>query len=484
MSDSPPRHRISRRGVLTAVPLLAAPAPLYASAAQPAPETLLSLTQWGIRGHNDPNDAAAIQRAFDEAPVGSELYFPPGEYRITKPLFLRRQLNLYGSGARIRAEFPDNSNLLTINVEDQVNRDNRLQRIRGLRLHYVGGGSTLALTGVEPNLANIGLLIENNLITGAGEGPGYAVKLEGYATQHLTLRNNQIENGVYLNTTDGIVISENVIFGWKPAITLDLHPGAFQTRIMRNSLVARDGALIILNGSQVYFEHNTIEQFPGYGPNRGSRSASLVIAPRTVGSRHIRLVSNNFGGGDNVAISILVDGDCQDLFIDHNVFNFTASGADIRLTGPAVAWTRIGPNNSLRASGRRRTQQQGREGKLEVEDRGTGTYGVRKPIVAAAGWRASPDASLEVSLDGQLRCWGEIGGGAARPGAVIAQLPVGARPARPVRALALSGDGIPVPLAIDEQGNVRLIGQGATTIDLTPLHLAVAPRPPLPDTDV
>jgi hypothetical protein len=89
------------------------------------------------------------------------------------------------------------------------------------------------------------MLIENNLITGAGEGPGYAVKLEGYATQHITLRNNQIENGIFVGTTDGITISENVIFGAKPAITVDLHAGSFQTRIQRNSLVARDGALVV-----------------------------------------------------------------------------------------------------------------------------------------------------------------------------------------------------------------------------------------------
>jgi hypothetical protein len=154
----------------------------------------------------------------------------------------------------------------------------------------------------------------------------------------------------------------------------------------------------------------------------------------------------------------------------------------VRLTGPGVGWTRIGPNNGLRGSPQRRAQPRG-GGQLVVEDRGTGTYGVRKPIAAAGGWRPAPDTAVEVTLDGQVRCTGTLSGGPGTPGTVIARLPEGARPARVTRVLCVDSSGAPVPLSVDESGDVRLLGSGATRIDLTALQLPAVHRPPVPDTD-
>ena len=346
-----------------------------------------------------------------------------------------------------------------------------------------GTGDALRITNRAPNIANIGLLIENNVLAGPAEGPGVALRLQGIGTHHIVVRANQIENGIHLATADGVTIEDCLIFGVKPGVIVDLVAGAFQTRIIRNGFVARDGALLVLNGSQIYFEHNTVEQFPAYGANVSIAKASIAIRPTAYGSRHIQIVSNNFGGGDNAGASIHVSGDCRHLLVDRNVFNVNAAGNDVVLTDAAVAWTRIGPNNSVRGPEMRRPHL-GAGDTVSVEDGGTGTYGVLsgKAIHPISPWRAAEKVVVRKSLENVLRFQGSLSGSGPAGGA-IAKLSVGFRPLSDATVLAIGDQGITVPLRFEAAGLIRLLAAASGLVSLDGLSVLAALPPAPPPSD-
>lgn len=460
-------------------------------AAQAVPDlsghAAVSILDWGVRGNNDPADGERIQRALDEAPLGGNLHFPPGDFRTRQPLRLRRHLNLIGQGGtRLTGEFDPKSEdaLLDVNVEDPGNRDNRNQRIQGLRMWLVSGlGDGLAFRNRAPNIANIGLIIENNLISGSGPGSGYAIRLEGIGTHHLTIRNNQLINGVYVATADGVTIEECLIWGEKPGVTLDLIPGAFQTRILRNAIVARDGALRVLNGSQIYFEYNQVEQFPQ--PNRSPEGAHVAIVPRSYGVRHTRIRSNNFGGGDNARLAIHAAGDCQDLLIDDNVFNLTSTGVDIQLADAAVGWTRIGPNNTARQQGVAR-RLPANSGLLHVRDEGTGTFGVARSgsaLTPLSGWRPGPEFRFWKLLDNVVRFEGTCAVGNVAAGTQIGTLPTGFRPRLPTRMILSADTGELAIIEARPDGILVVMRASGGSMDWSGVSFAAVQRPDYPASD-
>lgn len=460
---------LQRRALLGAIALgsLVPPRPAPAQPAATGTERV-SVRQWGAAGKGDPGDTARIQAALDEAPIGCDLIFPAGTYQISRQLDVRRKMNLIGEGAILMGAFDDRADedMLAINVTDDGNRDNRCQRIAGLRAAFTGGGRNLIRVGNQsPNIANMGMLIENCVLTAHQNSRGHCIRFDGVGTHFNTVRDCQLENGVYLACADGMTISGCSIFGHRPAVTLDLIEGAFQTRIIGNGLVARDGALHIRNASQVHFEHNQVEQFQAYGANRSKYGASVTIVPEDYPSRMIRLVANNFGGGTNLQTNIHAEGDVQDLAIDHNVFGPSGSGDDIRLASSAVRWTRIGPSNTVRGVASQRPRVDPGD-PVSVADRGVGTFGVRKPAAAmqlADGWRGGPDFRFIKTMDNVVRFEGRLAGNG---GDAIGRLPDGFRPRAPVMIVVASDRG-PAMIEVAPDGALRLrAAVPTTTVDL------------------
>ena len=59
---------------------------------------VFNVHSYGARGDGTTDDTAAIQSILDTAPSGSKVYFPPGRYRLTAPLFVRTSgLHLAGA---------------------------------------------------------------------------------------------------------------------------------------------------------------------------------------------------------------------------------------------------------------------------------------------------------------------------------------------------------------------------------------------------
>lgn len=436
-----------------------------------------SIADWGASGGRNLGDAAAIQAAFDQAPIGIDLHFPPGEYLINKPLTLRRQLNLIGNGAYLVANFLDDD-LLRVNIEDALNRDSRNQRISGLRLFVPkGNGNCLRVSNQKPNIANIGLVIDRNILSSSDEGQGYALLLEGIGTHHVVVSQNQIENGIKVHTADGITIEECLIFGLKTGIVIDVIEGAFLTRVIKNAIVSRDGAIKVLNGSQIYIEMNTFEQFPRYGENKSTDNSHIVIDPKSYRSSHIYIRKNNFGGGDNVGCSIKARGPCTNINIDCNVFNVNRKGLDVFLSSPEVMWTKIGPNNTTRGQ-RRRTAHLTSGDVLVVIDRGVGSFGVENSlfIEASGSWKAEGQLSLKKSIEGQVYLFGAITG-TGRTGSLIGNVPFGMRPLYDTIVSIFTERGTAVPLKVEKNGNMRLLSEVTGKLNLGGICFWAAPPP-------
>lgn len=447
-----------------------------------------SILDWGVKGNNDPSDGALIQRALDEAPLGGYLYFPPGDFKTHQPLRMRRQLHLIGGGTRITGAFDPNSKdpLLEINIEDLLNRDNRNQLISRLQLSFSSGsGDCLVVNNRPPNIANIGLIIESCLLIGPSDGPGCALRVQGIGSHHLTIRNNQIMNGIYVSAADGVTIEECLIFGKKTGITLDLIPGAFQTRILRNAIVARDGALHVINGSQIFFEHNQVEQFLGYGINKSPQGAHILISPQNYGSRYIHIVSNNFGGGDNAKLSIHVENDCQDLFIDNNIFNISSTGTDIKLANDIVSWTRIGSNNNVRQQGVA-SRKFPNSNLLQIEDLATGTFGVAKEISSIGNIftkENTVDFLFWKTLDGIVKFEGAWEIRNEHNKKTIAILPMGFRPSAKSIFLLPTENGEFSTLEIQADGSIFCINFALGMSNFSAVSFRAALRPNYPASD-
>jgi hypothetical protein len=379
------------------------------------------------------NATADVQAAIDATPLNGFLHFPNGGRVQTQgQININRRINLIGNGCRWIGQFglDVSSDFLSINVQDTDNIDCRNMQISGFNaLGFFGGGRhAIRVQATAPGVANIGLKIFNNVIGTLSTSTGYAISLEGIGVHINEIYGNQIENGVYMACADRTVIRENNIFGIKPAVTCDLIEGAFRTAILNNCITARDGALLVTNGSQIDFIGNQVEQLAAYGPNASARQASIAVVGATYGSRGLVIKQNNFGGGSNQRVPISLVSNCEGAIIDENVFNYGSTNLDIEILATSVKSTRIGRGNSFRGT---------RVGAdpawpLRINDAGEGTYNVWKTAASlslANGWTATASFRYIKTLDDLIVSEGALVAGTNSGGTVVGTFPVGFRPA-------------------------------------------------------
>jgi hypothetical protein len=459
----------------------------------------VSVHQWDAAGTNDVNDGPRINRALEEAPLGCTLVFPPGVYRTAITLLQRRQLNIrFEPGAAILGVLPsDQMNLWDVRVEQAVlgNGDVRRMRFDNVTLEVALGTACNNVFNVEnarPQIGNLGMLVMNCRMAGLDDQRGAAVRIAGINTQLHSFLHNEIVNQIHLDgAADACRFVYNLISGHKTAFLIDLSAGAFRTLIAHNVLVARDGAMLVRNGSQVDFLHNQVEQTASYGANRSRLRSAVMINPQAYRSRQINLIGNNFGAGELVATSLHIEGGsagCEDIFIDGNMFGVTASRTDIKIADGRVRGTRIGPNNLVRGP-RDRAQftiyPEVAENRLDpadllvVDDNGGGTYGARKSAAALGlrnGW-ASGDLRFWKTLDDELVFAGVLRGGSAAPNTPVGTLPEGFRPARDTVLLVPTEEGTAASLAVGADGVVSVLRAPTPCIlHLTGVRLAVQGR--------
>jgi hypothetical protein len=458
-------------------------------------------------GSQTPSErTAALQNAFNTAPLGCVLNFPPGEYTLNDEMQFTRQMDLKGHGSII-SSVPGSAakSGIKMRIVEAVGQpappgatdcrgmrwEDLIFQVQGACLH--GLDSQQAVGQSATVLALLRMTIDNCRFAVPDAAAGYGMRFGGLVNQKHIVTKSEIINGVYLDgCADGMRFEFNTVFGKKRAFLIDLAQGAFCTIIRDNILVARDGAMDVRGGSQIHFIGNQIEQGDGL-PNDGLFNCSVLFYGTSYRQRGNLVLGNNFGGGENVRYNIVVAGepsagggdfDLRDLVIDENTFN-TASynwggspstPIDILIANDLVKYTRIGRRNRLRGVGSARggsawttypavaanTLNDG--DLLSVSDGGTGTYGA---------WKAAATLSLQNGYSGSVRYRKTeddtlvfeglvVSGtaGAQNAGTLIGTLPVGFRPAADTFLMAgtlTSGVGVePCGLLFQSNGEIRL----------------------------
>jgi hypothetical protein len=481
----------------------------YRPVAEKLSETV-SVTDWGV-------DHAAIQAALDEAPLGSTIVFPPGVYQTTGLLMTRRLswrfdpgAALYGVGLKANPLKP----ILDIRIDSEGAPGSSMYFdgvIIGLAVD--GGGEEFdaeatvnieSQEGVDEPL--IGLMWRGGFIDARDNQTGPALRIAGYTTQMHTFIGADIQNQVHLDgCADACRFVYNNVFGIKTGFLVDLEAGAFRTLIAHNVITARDGALTLVNGSRVDFLYNQVEQGVVEGRpsnvNANDEQASVILAAAEDPLREINIIGNNFGGGENVELSLSMKTDSgatiEDVNIERNTWGETNSGVDIEIKDAGVKYTRIAADQSLRGErggGGFTTYPAYASNTLDVNtllnvvDNGLGTSLVRKDATELGGgsgtllmnsWTCAADLRFWKDAEGFVNFLSyAVAPAAAQTDVQIGTLPVGFRPAAIETFVLLGSDNltgakVPVYCAITQAGLI-VMTKAATTntalVGMTPVR--------------
>ena len=432
---------------------------------------------YGLGGDNDPGDEAKVQRAFDTAPVGCTLYFRAGVYkRAAGSWRVTRAMNIVGDGQNtvFRGDYnaDDPADVLQIDVVDAGGfGDVRGMTLKGLNVSAntlgvgIGGRHAVAVGVRNPRgLTHHGLTIRGCLL-GGGAADGLRVSL--FDTQYTNIVECPSIDGIALSgCSDGTKIIGNLIGGGQvPGITVDVVAGAFETLILGNAIVARDGAIRIVDGSTVNIIGNQMEQAPA--TNRLRALVQIVGSIRIAAANQIRF--NNFGGGSNVAENLNLR-NARGTVIEGNQFGIAAE-RDIHLEDAghgAPCYNTLGENwpRGPRAA-RSLFDLTDTTRRLAISESATcrGNRGFWKPLPAmAAGW-TNQSATMFLDERGFLRFDGRARGGLVESGTVIGVLPLGYRPRKDAYVPVGTGSG-PGELRFAASGEISVINLPGVDIDL------------------
>lgn len=455
----------------------------------------ISVADWGALPSPVyiPGTGAKINRALEEAPLGSTLHFK-GIYYTEVPIVQRRGVNIhFDPGAAVSGIFDDpDEDVWTVAIEEMPFNAGDARRLRFDNMYVevpfsYAARHAFTIKNAPPLVASLQCFISNGYFAAQDDSTGYGVNIEGLVSQLHTFRSCHTVNGIFLNgCADGCRFLDGLMGGVKPGVVANLAGGAFKTQILRNIIVARDGALIVLGGSQIDFHYNQIEQVEALGPNQNEHSASVIISAQSYGSRGVSIKGNNFGGDARVDYHIYAKSAAgkkvEDLLIGESNTYSKSIEKDIKIADAGVRYTTIGPNQLLR--GTRGTADfeaypdtygantDDVNGLIAIDDSGTGTRGVRLNAVRLGGASATQllngwgcPATFYARKDEHDRV--SFNGYVVAPGAgtdvQIATLPEGFRPSEVTFFSVFGATGVVLPngaivATTTGAGNVGLSG--------------------------
>ena len=293
----------------------------------------------GGTGKSAATNTAAIQYILDNAPLGSTLELGEGTYPVTSQasavFTVSRNISIRGVGGRtiLRGDAVSSAtSMFEINMTDNGGLlDVRNWSMENIRCFFnVGGQHGVHITGgFTLNTCSI----RNCAFSGNNTNGGYAFyDSSGAVWQHSLFELNTCGSPIYMQCGDANVFRKNNVFANSngPAFTFDCVPGVRNNTVEANTLVCRDGALHVVDGDEVRFINNQIEQFQSYGANQSTPSASVYLEGATRTVTNCVIENNNFGGGTNVEYGVYAD-NAQHSVITRN--NFVAHNtSEVHLT--------------------------------------------------------------------------------------------------------------------------------------------------------
>lgn len=421
---------------------------------------------------------AYLQAAFDNAPLGCRLIFPPGTYPVNDTLTMSRQMDLIAPGGlstRLTGNFSGVAkNLLNVEVSvaSALAGDVRLMQFEGLTLYCNSGGADMIFVQNQTPMASNLQMGMRHMAIGGGSETGKGLHFKGVVTQVHVIERCLLDDGIHLEgIADSCTFRDNLVGGASPnvAFTVAMAEGAWKTLFDHNTIVNKNGAFDIQAGGQIDIIRCQMEQS---GVNAGPHQATVNIVPTAVGIRQVNIEGCNFGGGGNVEVSIYADGGAG-FFTDqlnigpNNTFNTTNSLVDVVLNSTGVRWANIHPEQRLRGN-RGTTVITGStasantdDNRLAVTDSGVGTMGVVKlaaTLTIGNAW-ASTGFSYTKAPDGTVSFTGKLTAGTVTAATIITTLPAGFRPAADTILSCATGaaDGVIAKLKVSTAGVITVI---------------------------
>lgn len=388
-------------------------------------EGFFNVKWFGAKGDGHTDDTVAIQTALDTA--RGTLFFPQGNYKVTGTgeacLYLNKKINLVGADAnfsRIRADNASaTTSVLKVAITDNYGfLDVRNWKIEGLGLAVNGGGlhSLLIKDGMQLLTCEIK---HCNLQASTANG-GFSIYVENNLA-HSKITLNTISHGVFMKCYDANLIEKNLFLGTRVAVTYDLITGVYNNTVRDNTLVNRDGAVRIINGSLVRIVNNQIELMQGQGTNQSATRSMVWVEGKDRSCDNIIIEENNFGGGTSLDHLIYID-NAHKAVLSKNHFVST-NIAEVVFTDKS-RYCILKQDNRVRSetsNPRTRTAF-----KAEVIDNGVGTVGVLKQVAHQNNWNSGDFYKDENGMVHFYRTFS--GGSVLTANSVIGTLPVGFRP--------------------------------------------------------
>jgi hypothetical protein len=269
-----------------------------------------NVSWFGAKGDCTNDDTSAIQAAFDATGIKT-LKFNSGTYKVSAAsgscLTLSHAKRLVGEkGTRILGlSLGTSVDLLTIAITDADGYgDVRQWGMDSVSCAQSGGGRhALVITG---GMQIISSYIRNCSFSGNESVGGYALYVYNNLA-HSTIDNNTFSNSIYMACYDANVISKNVFFGTRVAITYDLVNGVINNVVRNNTIVNRDGAVHVINGDKVQIHGNQVELYQPYGESQSLTSSFIWLEGRDRICKGCEIIGNNLGGGTNLDNSIYIE---------------------------------------------------------------------------------------------------------------------------------------------------------------------------------
>ncbi len=432
-------------------------------------------------------DAAKIQAAHNNAPVGSTLVFPAISCLITTTLNFTRNLSYIFNGTEFRFALADD-NTDGINYSPMPNDgfDGSSQKVfSGLRYFFTGAGRhgiNITTTGLNAVAKHN---IFSNIVGYCGPNPaGYAIRAYGSGPHKNIFENCYLgPRGFYDESGDGNQFI-NCGFHGLVGIALRKMSGAYKTRILGCSFAMGGIAILNLQGEAIdiegcNFKHVSAFVIPKM-PYNGTSDCNIAssIAFLNIyqdGMRGNRIIGNHFDGGPYISNSIWLSGATPSLsvnntIIDENVFNVCKplsnpndieSGiisSDLNIINDNVKFTRFGERNVVR--GDRTSLPDTNNAPFYIGNNGLGTYGVWNlfpSLNLQNGWTAGSVFAWRKNNAGVIEFRGSLVAGVKDIDAHIGTMPEWARPYTDTHYMSAgAATGVISTFVIKANGEIRV----------------------------
>lgn len=284
---------------------------------------VFSVRNYGATGDGFTDDTNAIQTCINAAPFGTQVYFPPGTYIISKPIVLKESISYKGAGWESVIKQKNGANVLQIlELKQRNDRTNYSGIIKDLLIdgnkanNTTGHGVYIACTWTW-KIENVRVLyapqtgiywdgnstihsntnyLRNVHVYGCG---GYGVYLSQYCDDmHINGGDigNNVATGVQLMSPSSS-IRNATIWGSTGASGVVVTQDAPSVQLMNNQIEGHAGHGIEIHASHAFLNGNKIYDNANVPANYGAFSGVYVSSTDNSILQNISIMSNTIYSG-------------------------------------------------------------------------------------------------------------------------------------------------------------------------------------------